>query len=172
MVDTQMGELMAATLKDNGVVWVLDHLKKRVVENKISPPFFIRPQGMKMYKNNPNRYYAYDLVVASNKEEISEGLFDLLLLEQTRQYKKWGDLENKKTYLVTDATVVNTIKGDSMILTLKNGAVWAPEHLKKKIIERNICPPFYIRPQGLKPCKNNTANRYYSYDLVVKKTSY
>ena len=41
VVDTQMGELMAATLKDNGVVWVLDHLKKRVVENKISPPFFI-----------------------------------------------------------------------------------------------------------------------------------
>ena len=56
-----------------------------------------------------------------------------------------------------------------MVLTLKNGAVWAPGHLKKRVIEKNICPPFYIRPQGMKPCKNNPANKYYAYDLVVKK---
>ena len=84
--------------------------------------------------------------------------------------KKWNDLEIGKIYIVKDTGVVTTQKGESMVLTLKNnGAVWAPGHLKKRVIEQNICPPFYIRPQGLKPCKNNPANKYYAYDLVVKK---
>ena len=111
VVDTQMGESMVVTLKDNGAVWVPDHLKKRVVEKNISPPFYIRPQGMKPCKNNPtNRYYAYDLVVATKIEEITEAKFDQMLEEQAPQYKKWGDLEIKKIYVVTDTTIVSTTK--------------------------------------------------------------
>ena len=92
---------------------------------------------MKPCKNNPtNRYYVYDLVVATKIEEITEAKFDQMLEEQAPQYKKWGDLEIKKIYVVTDTTIVSTKTGDSMVLTLKNGAVWAPGHLKKRVIEK------------------------------------
>ena len=109
--------------------------------------------------------------MATEIKEITDAEFNKLLEEQAPQYKKWSDLEIKKIYIVTDTTMVDTQKGESMVLTLKNnGAVWAPGHLKKRVVEKNICPPFYIRPQGLKPCKNNPANKYYAYDLVVKKS--
>ena len=105
--------------------------------------------------------------MATEIKEITDAEFDLLLEEQTPQYQKWTDLEVKKIYIVTDTTMVTTQKGVSMVLTLKNnGEVWAPDHLKKRIVEQKINPPFYIRPQGFKPCKNNPANKYHAYDLV------
>ena len=66
--------------------------------------------------------------------------------------------------------MVNTQKGESMVLSLlNNGEVWAPGHLKSRIAENNLSPPLYIRPLGLKPCKNNPANKFHAYDLVVGK---
>ena len=69
--------------------------------------------------------------MANDIIEITDAEFDKLLEEQTPQYKKWSDLEIKKIYIVTDTTMVDTQKGESMVLTLKNnGEVWAPGHLK------------------------------------------
>ena len=82
--------------------------------------------------------------------------FDRLLEEQTPQYSKWSDLENNKIYTVTNATIVNTQKGEAMVLSLR-------------IITNKISPPLYIRPLGLKPCKKNPSNKYHAYDLVVRK---
>ena len=31
-------------------------------------------------------------------------------------------------------------------------------------------PPFYVRPLGLKPCKNNPRNKVYAFDLVYCDT--
>ena len=105
--------------------------------------------------------------MANDIREITEAEFDQLLEEQTPQYQKWTDLEIKKIYIVTDTNMVTTSKGVSMVLVLKdNGEVWAPEHLKKRIVEQKITTPFYIRPQGFKTCKNNPANKYHAYDLV------
>ena len=99
-------------------------------------------------------------------ETITESEFDELLKEQS-QYdtKKWTDLEIKKIYTITEYRTVDTSNGESLVLTLKdNGEVWSPPHLAKKIDGKE--PPFYIRPLGLKPCKNNKKNKYHSYDLV------
>ncbi len=88
-------------------------------------------------------------------ETITEAEFDELL-EQQSQYdtKKWTDLEIKKIYTITSYRTVDTSNGESLVLTLKdNGDVWCPAHLAKKIEGKE--PPFYIRPLGLKPCKNN-----------------
>ena len=72
-------------------------------------------------------------------QEITDAELNKLLEEQAPQYKKWSDLEIKKIYIVTDTTMVDTQKGESMVLTLKNnGAVWAPGHLKKRVVEKKI----------------------------------
>ena len=93
-----------------------------------------------------------------------------MLKEQTPEYSKWVDLEINKIYTVTNTTMVNTKKGETMVLSLYNYSdVWAPGHLKSRIAENNLSPPLYIRPLGLKPCKNNPANKYHAYDLVVGK---
>ncbi len=102
-------------------------------------------------------------------ETITEAEFDELL-EQQSQYdtKKWTDLEIKKIYTITSYRTVDTSNGESLVLTLKdNGDVWCPAHLAKKIEGKE--PPFYIRPLGLKPCKNNKKNKYHAYDLVFPK---
>ena len=66
--------------------------------------------------------------------------------------------------------MVNTKKSETMVLFLYNyGEVWAPDHLKTRITKNNLSPPLYIRPRGLKPCKDNPANTYHIYDLVVGK---
>ena len=96
--------------------------------------------------------------------------FDRLLKEQTPEYSKWTDLEINKIYTVTNTTMVNTKKGETMVLSLYNyGEVWAPDHLKTRITKNNLSPPLYIRPLGLKPCKDNPANTCHAYDLVVGK---
>ena len=75
--------------------------------------------------------------MATEIKEITDAEFNKLLEEQAPQYKKWSDLEIKKIYIVTDTTMVDTQKGESMVLTLKNnGAVWAPGHLKKRVVEK------------------------------------
>ena len=104
-------------------------------------------------------------------ETITEAEFDELL-EQQSQYdtKKWTDLEIKKIYTITSYRTVDTSNGESLVLTLKdNGDVWCPAHLAKKIEGKE--PPFYIRPLGLKPCKNNKKNKYHAYDLVFPKNT-
>ena len=96
--------------------------------------------------------------------------FDRLLKEQTPEYSKWTDLEINKIYTVTNTTMFNTKKGKTMVLSLYNhGEVWIPDHLKTRITKNNLSPPLYIRPLGLKPCKDNPANKYHAYDLVVGK---
>ena len=109
--------------------------------------------------------------MANEIKEITTAEFDRLLEEQTPQYSKWSDLEINKIYTVTNTTMVNTQKGESMVLSLlNNGEVWAPDHLKTRVIENNLSPPLYIRSRGLKPCKKkNPSNKYHAYDLVVRK---
>ena len=73
-------------------------------------------------------------------------------------------------YTVTNTKTVDTEKGKSMILSLLNkGDVWAPEHLKNRILNSDYYynPPFYVRPLGLKQCKNKPMNKYHAYDMVI-----
>ena len=108
--------------------------------------------------------------MANEIKEITTAEFDRLLEEQIPQYSKWSDLEINRIYTVTNTTMVNTEKGKSMVLSLlNNGEVWAPDHLKTRVIENNLSPPLCIRPRGLKPCKKNPSNKYHAYDLVVRK---
>ena len=102
--------------------------------------------------------------------DITTAQFDELLEEQNQNStKKWTDLEVNKIYTITDTKIVETEYGPSMVLTLlDNGEVWAPGHLKDKL-EKSAKPPYYMRPLGLKPCKNNKKNRYHAYDLVFSK---
>ena len=73
--------------------------------------------------------------LANEIQEITTAQFDKLLKEQTHQYNKWSDLEINKIYTVTNTKMIDTQKGKSMILSLlNNGDVWAPEHLKNKIL--------------------------------------
>ena len=73
--------------------------------------------------------------LANEIQEITTAHFDKLLKEQTLQYNKWSDLEINKIYMVTNTKMINTQKGKSMTLSLlNNGDVWAPEHLKNKIL--------------------------------------
>ena len=98
--------------------------------------------------------------------EITTKKFDKLL-EKQKSYniKKWGDLKINEIYIIINYRTVNTIYGESVVLTLENNNdVWCPGHLAKKIKDKE--PPFYVRPLGLKPCTNNKKNKYHSYDLV------
>ena len=87
--------------------------------------------------------------------EITTDEFEELLKEQSEyDTQRWTDLEINKIYTITSYRTVDTSNGESVVLTLKdNGEVWCPAHLAKKIEGKE--PPFYIRPLGLKPCKNN-----------------
>ena len=113
------------------------------------------------WKININKYKKKEIKMSTPANEIQEittAQFDELLKEQTPEYNKWSDLEENKIYTVTNTKMVDTQYGKSMILTLlNNGDVWAPEHLKYKICNGDTYanPPFYVRPLGLKPCKNN-----------------
>ena len=80
-----------------------------------------------------------------------------------------SDLEINKIYTVTNTKMIDTQKGKSMILSLfNNGDIWAPEHLKNKILNSDCYynPPFYIRPLGLKPCKNKSVNKYHAIEIT------
>ena len=103
---------------------------------------------------------------AQMQTDITEEEFEEMLKEQSEyNTKKWSDLEIKKIYTITDYKTVETSNGESTILTLKdNGNVWCPSHLATKIEDGE--PPFYVRPLGLKPCKNNKKNKYHAYDLI------
>ena len=102
-------------------------------------------------------------------QDITTDEFETLLKEQSQfDRKKWTDLKINSIYTITDCRTIDTTIGESLILTLKdNGEVWCPEHLAKKIEGKE--PPFYVRPLGLKPCKNNKKNKYHAYDLVFPK---
>ena len=91
-----------------------------------------------------------------------------LLEQQTHDPQKWTDLEINKIYTVLNTKIVPTKKGQAMILSLfNNGEVWAPEHVKSKIMNSDTYfhPPFNFRALGLRPCKDNPRNKYHSYDL-------
>ena len=108
--------------------------------------------------------------LANEIQEITTAQFDKLLKEQTPQYNKWSDLEINKIYTVINTKMVDTQNGKSMILSLlNNGDVWAPEHLKNRILNSDYYynPPFYVRPLGLKSCKNKPMNKYHAYDIVI-----
>ena len=75
-------------------------------------------------------------------------------------------------YKITDTKNVQTQNGDGMVLTVLKKCVrfdvWAPERLRQKPLISEIypLPPFYVRPLGLKPCKNSK-NKYHAYDIAV-----
>ena len=106
---------------------------------------------------------------AQMQKEITEEEFEELLKEQNEyNTKKWSDLEINKIYTIVDYKTVNTNNGEGTILILKdNGEVWSPSHLATKIEDKE--PPFYVRPLGLKTCKNNRKNKYHAYDLIFSK---
>ena len=113
--------------------------------------------------------------MANEIKEITTAEFNILLEKENPQYSKCTDLEINKIYTITNTALVSTKKGEAMVLTLQNyGDVWAPVHLKtriqkKKKKKKKLKLPMYIRPCGFKPCKDNTANKYHAYDLVVGK---
>ncbi len=107
----------------------------------------------------------------TNFKELTTAQFGDLLQEQN-QYstKKWPDLEKNKIYTITDYKTVETRIGVSMIISLlNNGEVWAPAHLKEKLETSEVELPYYIRPLGLKPCKDNKKNKYHAYCLIDQK---
>ena len=82
--------------------------------------------------------------------------------------ERWG-LDTDKFLTVTNIRMVPTKYGRAMILSLLNiGEVWMPEYLKTKIMncDTYFNPPFYLRPLGMKPCKDNPRKKCRSYDLV------
>lgn len=111
-----------------------------------------------------------ETMIVNDEDYIpNEEEFDEMLKEQSfYDTKRWTDLEINQIYSITSFRAVETSNGESVILTLKdNGDVWCPAHLANKINDKE--PPFYIRPLGLKPCKNNKKNKYHAYDLVFPK---
>lgn len=100
------------------------------------------------------------------QHDITEEEFDEMLKIQSKyNTKKWTDLEKNKIYTITSYRMLETQNGIGTILTLKdNGEVWCPSHLATKIEDKE--PPFWVRPLGLKPCKNNKKNKYHAYDLI------
>ena len=82
--------------------------------------------------------------------------------------ERWR-LDTDEFLTVTNIRMVPTEYGQAMILTLLNiGEVWGSEHLKTKIMNSDTYfnPPFYLRPLGMKPRKNNPRKKCHSYDLV------
>ena len=100
--------------------------------------------------------------------DVTTDKFEKLLKDQSEyDTKKWSDLVINKIYTITSFKTIDTSNGENMILTLKgNGEVWCPTHLATKIDGKKT--PFYVRPLGLKPCKNNKKNKYHAYDLVFQ----
>ena len=81
--------------------------------------------------------------------------------------EQWG-LDTDKFLTITNIKMVPTEYGQAMILSLLNiGEVWVPGHLKTKITNSDTYfnPPFYLRPLGMKPCKDNPRKKCRSYDL-------
>ena len=71
--------------------------------------------------------------------------------------ERWR-IDTDKFLTVTNIRIVPTEYGRAMILSLPNiGEVWAPKHLKTEIMNSDtyFIPPFYLRPLGMKPCKDN-----------------
>ena len=71
--------------------------------------------------------------------------------------ERWR-LDTDKFVTVTNIRMVPTKYGQAMILSLLNiGEVLVPEHLKTKIMNSDtyFSPPFYLRPLGMKPCKDH-----------------
>ena len=67
-------------------------------------------------------------------------------------------LDTDRFVTVTNIKMVPTEYGQAMILTLLNiGEVWGSEHLKTKIMNSDTYfnPPFYLRPLGMKQCKDH-----------------
>ena len=105
--------------------------------------------------------------------EITSKQFDKLLKKQkSYNIKKWGDLKINEIYIIINYRTVNTIYGESVVLTLENNNdVWCPGHLAKKIKDKE--PPFFVRLLGLKPCTNNkkiniTLMIYYIHKTFIK----
>ena len=79
------------------------------------------------------------------------------------------ELDTDKFYTVTNIRMVPTKYGQAMILTLLDiGEVPGSEHSKTKIMNSDTYfnPPFYLRPLGMKPCKDHPRKKCPSYDLV------
>ena len=82
--------------------------------------------------------------------------------------ERWR-LDTDKFVTFTNIRMVPTKYGQVMILSLLNiGEVWVSEHLKTKIMNSDTYfnPPFYLRPLGMKPCKDNSRKKCPSYNLV------
>ena len=84
-------------------------------------------------------------------------------------------LDTDRFVTVTNLKMVPTEYDQAMILTLLNiGEVWGSEHLKTKIMNSDTYfnPPFYLRPLGMKPCKDHPRKKCRSYDLFFDNGEY
>ena len=110
-----------------------------------------------------------------NLKELTTEEFDKLLEEQTPLYNKWTDLEINKIYTITNTALVNTKKAKRWFKHCTTMAKYGlqttlkQEFKKKKKKKNKLKLPMYIRPRGLKSCKDNPANKYHAYDLVNGK---
>ncbi len=97
--------------------------------------------------------------------EISIEEFDQLFDEQKPDTLKWSDLEIDKIYRIEDTKWVNTVHGESFIITLAGGEkVWSPSALTRRL-ETVEPPPFLVRPKGMTKSKK-TGHEYYDFDLA------
>ena len=70
-VNTSIGVGVILTLLNYGEVWCPLHLVYKINGN--TPPFYVRPLGLKPCKgNSKNKYHAYDLVVPNVVEHMHE----------------------------------------------------------------------------------------------------
>ena len=106
----------------------------------------------------------------SDNEMTTEKFERMLKKQSSNDIQKWTDLKINKIYKITGYRIVNTIYGKSVVLSLEKGDVWCPNHLAKKIEDKEF--PLYIRPLGLKPCTNNKKNKYHAYELIHKNDKY
>ena len=96
--------------------------------------------------------------------KISTEEFDRLLEEQKPDTLKWSDLEEGAIYRIEDTKMVNTVHGESCIITLAGGEeVWSPSALTRRLETEE--PPLLVRPKG-KAKSKKTGNEYYDFDLV------
>ena len=92
--------------------------------------------------------------------DITSQEFERRLKEESSLCRKWTELEVGKVYTLMGNRMVDTKYRESMILLLKNyGAVWAPNHLKKRLSDDHNFPK-YIKPKRLVKCKNSL-NKYH-----------
>jgi hypothetical protein len=102
-------------------------------------------------------------------------------MEKVEAYTKaiaWSQLAINEIYKIEDKRIILKTKfGKGMILRVSNVDgntyhVWSPNLLSQKLLEEGedkkkvVKFPCFIRPLGLKQCKNDTSRSYQAFQLL------